>query len=73
MQHDGQLPAAFAGGHPAEAAAHGHAELLQRAAVDAGQGIGPFGEDELVVGRFQAEPVQAGRVVPGKVELRPGG
>ena len=69
VQDDGHAPLP---GRVADTAADGLAELLPQAGVAAGQGIGAFWIEELVMMRFQAVPAQAAGVVAGQVKLGPG-
>ena len=70
MQDDGQFAThSLTGGHAAKAPAHGDAELLQGAAVAAGEGIGSFRVNQFIVRRFYAVPVQACGVVSGQKKL----
>ena len=70
VEHDGHLAALpVTGRHAAQAPSHGNAELLQGAAVAAGQGIGSFRVNEFIMRSFHAVPAQACGVVSGQKKL----
>ena len=56
-------------GRQVQAPAHGGAELLQPAAESAGEGVGPVGENDLIMRGLDGIPAEMARVVPGEVEL----
>ena len=70
VEHDGHLAAhSVTGRHAAQAPSHGNAELLQGAAVAAGQGIGSFRVNQFIMRSFHAVPAQACGVVSGQKKL----
>ena len=70
MKNDGHLAGLTLSRDKAVTAAHGDAELLQQAAVSAGQGICSFWINQLIMRRLYGKPAEMAGVVTGQVKLR---